>query len=220
MLNTVIFDMDGLLIDSEPLWGEAMKEVFESLNLQLTPSHYMQTTGLRTQEVVEHWHRHFQWKEKTPDQVVGEILESVTGKILDKGLPMEGLLPILDFFQARRFKIGLASSSPLQLITTVLEHLSIRDRFQAIYSAENEAFGKSHPAVYLACVNELHSDPSACIAFEDSVNGMIAAKAARIKTVVVPEAHRRDDPRYVLADLQLASLADFGEKELALLNAI
>ena len=56
-LDTVIFDMDGLLIDSEPLWGEAMQEVFAGMDIHLEPEHYAHTTGLRTSEVVDYWHR-------------------------------------------------------------------------------------------------------------------------------------------------------------------
>src|SRR5690606_35702669 len=119
----------------------------------------------------------------------------------------------------RHFKTGLASSSPMELIQTVVGHLGIRPYFQAFYSAENEAYGKPHPAVYLACAQELGSSPLQCIAFEDSITGLIAAKAARMKTVAVPEAHRRSDPRYVLADMRLSSLKEFTESSLHLLES-
>lgn len=214
MLTTVIFDMDGLLIDSEPLWGEAMKEVFAGMDIHLTPHHYAQTTGLRTSEVVDHWYHVFKWKSKSALEVTDEILENVTDKILKQGVAMKGLEYILEFFKEKDFKMGLASSSPMKLIQTILTHLGISAYFDAIHSAEHEDFGKPHPAVYLACAAELDSLPIECLVFEDSLNGLIAAKAARMKVVAVPEAHRRDDPRYVLADLKLDSLDEFGEEEL------
>jgi len=214
MINTVLFDMDGLLIDSEPLWGEAMKEVFASMNIHLTPSHYTHTTGLRTSEVVKYWQHYFKWEGKSIREVENEILERVEQKILLRGEPMEGIRYILNFFKERDFKIGLASSSPMNLIRAVLNFLDIRSYFQAVYSAEHEEYGKPHPAVYLACARELNSTPMECIAFEDSVTGLIAAKAARMKTIVVPEADKRNDPRYVLADLQLNSLLEFDEEKL------
>jgi beta-phosphoglucomutase-like phosphatase (HAD superfamily) len=130
---------------------------------------------------------------------------------------MEGLHYILSYFKEKEFKIGLASSSPLRLVNAVLEHLQIKEAFQAVYSAEFEDYGKPHPAVYLACARALGSDPLDCIAFEDSVTGMTAAKAARMTTVVVPEAHNRKDPRYALANLQLDSLLEFNDARLALL---
>jgi sugar-phosphatase len=220
MLTTVIFDMDGLLIDSEPLWGEAMQEVFALMNIHLKPEHYQHTTGLRTSEVVDYWYHHFKWEGKSPDKVTCEIIEAVTAKILSQGAAMEGLDYILPFFRDRGFRIGLASSSPMALIRSVLQHLGIRSYFQAVYSAEFESYGKPHPAVYLACARELESRPLECIVFEDSITGLIAAKAARMKTVAVPEAHRRSDPRYVLADLTLDSLRDFTQEDLSRLQEL
>ena len=214
MINTVIFDMDGLLIDSEPLWGQAMREVFTTVGVSLSPELTSHTTGLRTKEVVSYWHDYFKWNTKSPEQVSTEIIDSVTHKILQEGRAMEGLSYILDFFHARNFKVGLASSSPMRLIQSVLDHLGIRRQFHAVVSAEFEAYGKPHPAVYLACAQELNSSPLACLAFEDSVTGMVAAKAARMKVVVVPEAHKRHDGRFNLADLQLGSLLEFGDAEL------
>lgn len=217
-LTTVIFDMDGLLIDSEPLWGEAMKEIFADMDIQLKPEHYAYTTGLRTSEVVEFWHHHFGWKGKTSEEVADAIVNRVTEKILEKGSAMEGIEYILSFFSSRKFKIGLASSSPMALILAVLEFLNVKHFFQAIYSAEHEDYGKPHPAVYLSCAGELASTPLQCIVFEDSITGLIAAKAARMKTVAVPEKQNRNDPRYVLADLKLNSLTEFTEENLETLQ--
>nr|WP_295867693.1 hexitol phosphatase HxpB [uncultured Chitinophaga sp.] len=217
MINTVIFDMDGLLVDSEPLWGIAMREVFATVGVTLSPELTHKTTGLRTREVVSYWHSYFKWEGKSAEQVTNEIIDSVTAKIIAEGKAMEGLHYILEFFKAKGFKTGLASSSPLRLIEAVLAHLDIREYFQAVYSAEFEDYGKPHPAVYLACAKALHADPLDCIAFEDSVTGMTAAKAARMTTVVVPELHNRHDPRYALANMQLDSLLDFNDQRLTLL---
>lgn len=215
MLTTVIFDMDGLLIDSEPLWGKAMEEVFAGLGINLKPEDYAHTTGLRTSEVVDYWHHHFKWgNSHSPEEVTEDIVDNVTHKILANGKAMNGLHYILEFFKSRQFKIGLASSSPMRVIQSVLKHLDIKEYFDAVYSAEHESYGKPHPAVYLSCADELISSPSECIVFEDSVNGMIAGKAARMKVVAVPEPHNRKDPRYSLADLQLKSLRDFTEEKL------
>ncbi|WP_341843186.1 hexitol phosphatase HxpB [Chitinophaga caseinilytica] len=219
MIQTAIFDMDGLLIDSEPLWGIAMREVFSTVGVSLSPELTHLTTGLRTREVVSYWHNYFGWDTKSPEQVSDEIIESVTAKILRNGQAMEGLGYILDFFRSRNYRIGLASSSPSRLIQSVLDHLDIRPYFDAVSSAEFEPYGKPHPAVYLACAEALNTHPLNCLAFEDSVTGMIAAKAARMKVVVVPEAHKRTEPRFVLADMQLPSLLAFGEAELEKLSS-
>ncbi|MFY0254821.1 hexitol phosphatase HxpB [Chitinophaga sp. 30R24] len=212
MIDTVIFDMDGLLIDSEPLWGIAMREVFATVGVTLSPELTHLTTGLRTKEVVSYWHNYFKWEGKSAEQMVNEIIDSVIKKIVEEGKPMEGLAYILQYFREKQFKMGLASSSPLRLINAVLEHLQIKEYFQEVYSAEFEEHGKPHPAVYLACAKALNSDPLDCIAFEDSVTGMIAAKAARMTTIVVPEAHNRHDLRYALANVQLNSLLNFNDQ--------
>lgn len=210
MINAVIFDMDGLLIDSEPLWNLAMQQVFATIGVDISPELAAKTTGLRTREVVHYWQNYFKWEcDKTNDAICDEIIEAVTHKIINEGKTMEGLHYILDFFQSEKMKIGLASSSPLRLISSVLEHLNIRSQFEAVYSAEFEPYGKPHPAVYLSCAQELGVPPMHCLAFEDSVNGMVAAKAARMKVVAVPEAHNRNDRRYGLADLKLDALTEF-----------
>ncbi|MHB1921653.1 MAG: hexitol phosphatase HxpB [Chitinophagaceae bacterium] len=219
MLNTVIFDMDGLLIDSEPLWGEAMAEVFATLNLHLPPDAHLKTTGLRTREVVDYWHRKTKWTAKSPIQVEQEILDLVRHKIMQSGKAMQGVEYILQFFREKQFPIGLASSSPMDLIQEVLDHLHIREYFQAVSSAQDLEFGKPHPQVYLNCARELKAKPMECIAFEDSITGILAAKAARMRTVAVPDMARWEDPRLAIADLHLHSLLEFSSRELSQLNA-
>ncbi len=210
--------MDGLLIDSEPLWRESMKEVFASVGVEMSIEQAAFTTGLRTPEVVEYWHNEYKWTGKSNEQVTTEILDNVIARILDRGEAMEGLEYILGFFAGKGFKTGLASSSPMRLIDAVVKHLDIGRYFQSICSAELETHGKPHPAVYLACAESLKSHPLECIAFEDSVTGMIAAKASRMKTVVVPEAAKKNDLRFSLADVQLDSLLQFNEEVLARLQ--
>ena len=218
MIDTVIFDMDGLLVDSEPLWVVAMQTVFQTVNVSITPELAAQTTGLRTKEVVNYWHNYFQWKGKTKEKVAEEIIEEVWQQVLRNGKLMDGVLEILRFFKTRNLKMGLASSSPLNFIHQVLSQFELSSYFQVISSAGDEPYGKPHPAVYLSCAQQLNSNPLQCLAFEDSINGMVAAKAARMKVVVVPEIHNRQNPKYALADLKLDLLSEFTETHFEELN--
>ena len=131
---------------------------------------------------------------------------------------MPGLNYIFDFFSTRNFKIGLASSSPLELIGLVMRIAGIEKHVQAVSSAETLTYGKPHPEVYLNCAEQLGSNPLNCICFEDSFNGMISAKAARMKCVLVPHHSQLKEERWSAADLKLSSLQNFGELHLGLLN--
>lgn len=216
-LNTVIFDMDGLLIDSEPLWKEASDEVLAFYGLKVSQSEYLATTGLRTSEFVSWWLRDYKFDDKELAHAASQIIESVTQKIKQKGKALPGIEYIFNFFHTRGYKMGIASSSPLSLIEMVADMFHLRQYVTALSSAEDLDYGKPHPQVYLKCANELDSLPLQCICFEDSINGMIAAKAARMKCVVVPVASMAKDERWSIADLKISSLRNFSELHIGLL---
>ena len=210
-LNTVIFDMDGLLIDSEPLWGEAADEIFARYGFKLTPTQYATTTGMRTKEFVEWWFNLYNIDAAHHSDAERDILKTVVDKVMIKGKPMQGVEHIFNFFIARNFKIGLATSSGADLINVVVDKLGIRQYLHAIASAADLPYGKPHPQVYLNCAAELNSHPTECICFEDSFNGMISAKAARMKCVVVPAHHESLNIKFNAADLKLSSLQNFND---------
>ena len=130
---------------------------------------------------------------------------------------MPGIPYIFEFFKERGFKTGLASSSPQELIDLVTRMIGIDTYLHATASAEHLPYGKPHPQVYLNCATALQSDPTSCICFEDSFNGLVAAKAARMKCVVVPEHSQQKQDRWHAADLKLSSLQNFGALHLNLL---
>jgi sugar-phosphatase len=210
-LNTVIFDMDGLLIDSEPLWKLAADELFLDYGKQLTTRQYAVTTGLRTKEFLEYWFRHFNLPGDELYDAEKKIVTTVTDLVKQKGKPMPGVSHIFDFFQEHRFKIGLATSSAPGLINVVIDLLGIRPHLQAISSADDLAYGKPHPEVYLNCADKLEVQPAQCICFEDSFNGMIAVKAAKMKCIMVPSLHDHKNPAWEAADLKISTLNNFNE---------
>lgn len=210
-LNTVIFDMDGLLIDSEPLWGEAADEVFLKYNLKLTTEQHLSTTGMRTKEFISWWFTKYNIPLTNIEEAEEDIFRTVIKKVETRGKAMPGLSHIFNFFIQRNFKIGIASSSPMQLIDVVVDQLGIREYLQALSSASELPYGKPHPQVYLDCAAQLQSSPLECICFEDSFNGMIAAKAARMKCVVIPASHESKHGKFNAADLRISSLQNFNE---------
>jgi HAD superfamily hydrolase (TIGR01509 family) len=204
--TTAIFDMDGLLIDSEPLWYEAAQECLGKFGMIIGEEQYVETTGLRTKEFLQYWFGVFEISHDYISTTEKEITDLVITKVMDGGTMMDGVLEVMELVKQSSLKVGLASSSPLALIKAVLDKTNMHQYFSAICSAEFLPFGKPNPQVFINCAIELGSAPAACICFEDSFNGMIAAKAARMKCIVVPHPDQYHQERWNIADLRLNSL--------------
>lgn len=205
--DAVIFDMDGVLIDSEPLWKIAMEKVFSEVGSNLTKADFQKTVGLRIDEVVRFWHHHEGWRNVTPEKVEQAIVEQMGALIRQNGKPLEGVPEMLKFLAANNKKIGLATSSYAILIDEVLQVLELKSYFNFTHSAEHEEYGKPHPAVYLTAAKKLGVTPARCLVIEDSLNGIVSAKAARMKVVCVPEKTHHPEPRLILADYQFESMS-------------
>ena len=210
--------MDGLLINSEPLWNEAANEVFAKYNIALSDQDYLLTTGMRTKEFIEWWISHFDIKNADIDKLEGEIFDAVVHRVKNAYIAMPGMKQAFDFFTSLHFKIGIASSSPTRLIELVVEMYNLQGIVHQHASAHLLKYAKPHPEVYINCAGLLGSHPLECICFEDSFTGMIAAKAARMKCVVVPDKNVFNKPCWGAADMILPSLEAFGKKELELLS--
>jgi len=213
--EAVIFDMDGLLIDSEPLWHQAELDIFHSLGKDPSTHELIpDTLGMRIDQVVKLWYQLSPWS--------GETLEAVTQRIIARAVTLvdeqRPLLPgveqALEIVRDRGLKIGLASASPLFMLEKVLEMFGLRHFFNHIESAEHLPFSKPHPEVYLLAAAHLEVEADRCITLEDSFNGMIATKAARMRSIVVPDAAYRTDPRWVVADVKLNSLLELTAEHL------
>ena len=198
--EAVIFDMDGVLIDSEPLWKIAMEEVFSSVGCPLTKKDFQKTVGLRIDEVIEFWFQEIGWNELSPKEVENKIVARMIELISTHGEPLTGVLETLDFLRSKNIKIGLGTSSYSVLIEAVLGTLKIANKFDFVHSAEKEKYGKPHPAVYQTVADKLDVTPRKCLVIEDSLNGIIAGKAAQMKVVCIPEKTHIPEPKLNLAD--------------------
>lgn len=219
MLKAVIFDMDGVLVDSEPMWRIVMVKGFRGVGLDFTEADCRKTTGMRLDEVVKFWHKKHQWESKSVFELHDEIIDDLCLMIEEKGVPIVGAVEAVEFFKSHKMKIGLASSSNNKLINTVIKKLGIAKHFDAVHSAEYLPYGKPHPQVFLECAHSLEVHPEECLVIEDSVNGVIAAKAAKMKAIAVPDAEHAGDKRFVIADVQLGSLKEITEETLKLIRS-
>lgn len=208
MIQAVIFDMDGLLIDSEPLWKEAEMQIFNSVGVPLTLEMTDQTMGMRTDEVVKHWHRQHPWDSPDLETVTKQVNATVLELIKQKGQPKEGVEHVIRICEELDLPMAIASSSTLEIISAVVEKFEIGHKFKIIHSAEFETYGKPHPAVYINAAKKIGVDPHHCLAFEDSANGVLSAKAAKMHCIAVPEPELRGDKRYGIADKIVNSLSD------------
>lgn len=206
-----VFDMDGLLLDSERVWERAQITTFGEMGLTLTLDMQRATTGIRMAECFGMWQGFFPGSILEPERIRRRLLELVGGEIRTAGVIKPGAERAIELCVAAGCRIGLASSSPPEIIAAGLERLGMARHFSAVASSEAETHGKPHPAVYLTSAARLGAEPEACIAFEDSIPGVRAAKAAGMYTVAVPEEHNRGRPEYAVADLVLDSLEDLRE---------
>ncbi len=207
-IEAVIFDMDGVLIDSEPVWKDAMEEVFKSVGCPLTREDFQLTVGLRLDEVIAFWYKVSPWKLASPEEVLQRIINRMVELLSANGKPLQGVVAMLEFLKQKGLKIGLATSSYEVLIDCVLDTLKIRQYFDFTHSAEREAHGKPHPAVYITTAENLGVHPQHCLVIEDSINGVISGKAARMQVVCIPEKTHIPNPKLILADYQFENMED------------
>jgi sugar-phosphatase len=134
----VIFDMDGLIIDSEPLWRSAEISVFNTMGYQFTEAMCIQTMGMRIDSVVKFWHKKFKWQTPSIDSVVNNIQNKVIDLVNNQGNPLDGVITTIDLLKRNNIPIAIASSSSTKIINAVVDKLNIKDKFDVIHSAENE----------------------------------------------------------------------------------
>ena len=198
--DAVIFDMDGVLIDSEPLWKIAMEKVFSDLGCSLSKNDFQKTVGLRIDEVIAYWNKDQNLGITNEKRVEDDIINRMIDLVRDHPVPLIGVIETLTFLKSNQIKIGLATSSPNSLLEAVLDGLKIDQYFDVAHSAEFESFGKPHPAVYLEAAKKLNVNPGKCLVIEDSLNGVISGMAAKMKVVCIPEKTHVKESRLLVSD--------------------
>jgi sugar-phosphatase len=208
-MRAAIFDMDGVLIDSEPLWRRVERQVFAALGVELSEADCEQSMGLRTDELVAHWFERFPWSGPPPADVERTLNTEVRRLVERDGTAMPGAIDAVVELHRAGLPIAVASSSPVSIIEAVVSKLGLEPYLSAACSADDEVSGKPDPAVYLTAARRLGVEPAACIAFEDSPRGLQSALAAGMRVIAIPAAQQFDQPVFDRAHLKLASLEEF-----------
>jgi sugar-phosphatase len=208
--QAIIFDMDGTLVDSEPLWFEAERKVFAKVGIDLDKTMVLQTRGLREDEVVDYWYEKYKWNNLSKEEVMDDVLNNVIDLMKERSDLLPGARDTVALAYSLGCKVALASSSHINVINTFLKKFNF-DKFDCVYSAENELKGKPDPAVYLTTCRKLNVEAKNCLAFEDSVNGLRSAKAAGMFCIAIPAQEEKNDERFKIADRIINSLEEVNE---------
>ena len=209
MIEAVILDMDGILIDSERHWQLTERAIFAELGIDLTDQLLVQTRGLRTEEMVAHWSARFSMDGTDPGALMKDYDRRMV-ETMKKEVPlMEGARELIGMFREMGLPVALATCSTQEHIDAVMEKHGLRASFDLLISAAVDMPGKPHPEVFLQTARLLKVNPTRCLVFEDSFNGLVAAKAARMMVVAMPEPMEFSQERFGAADLKIRSLCDF-----------
>jgi beta-phosphoglucomutase family hydrolase len=192
--KAVIFDMDGVMVDTEPLYFEANSRTFHQLGVQISPSAYAEFVGLDAHRM---WVRikNAHGLQQTVPELVALEKDGLHRALLDNPIPiLPGLPELLDTLLARGLTIGLASSSPFKVINTILDKTRLRRYFSALTSGEEVRHGKPAPDIFLLAAARLEINPVSCTVIEDSGHGVAGAKAAGMKCAAFanPNAGKQD----------------------------
>lgn len=211
--KAIIFDMDGVIVDSEKLWKQAENEIFTSFGVKITDKDAEITKAMTTSEVTKFWYAKFPWKITGLEVVEQMVVSRVIDLIGTERCHINGVKSFIEKLKTKNYKIGLATNSPNRIIPTVLQKLDIIHLFDTVSSAEFEKKGKPDPAIYYTTAKKLNTEPENCLVIEDSYSGMLAAKKAGMTVVAFTNGNKEID--FDIADYKID---DFENNEIEFLN--
>ncbi len=207
MIAAVVFDLDGVLVDSEPVWERVRRELVAERGGHWAPDAQRKLMGMSTPE----WARYLSEDLGVglpPDQVAALVIDRMAASYQEHLPLLPGAVEAVHRLAAR-WPLGLASSAPAALIDTVLDSAGLRPYFRVAMSTEQVPRGKPAPDIYLAVTARLGCPPPDCAAIEDSSNGLRSAAAAGLRVIAIPRPQYPPDPDALAAvSLVLPSLAE------------
>lgn len=213
MNKAVIFDMDGVLVDSEPVWHHTIMEYVTEHNIPLTLERLTQSMGTRFDLAIEEWQQELGFTTPTTAQMIVDIKQRMVDAFQDPSILMQGARESIQAVKEYGYPVAIASSSPMVLIESIVTALNAKEDIGVTHSAEYETHGKPAPDVYITTAKMLGVPEENCIAIEDSLNGMRSARAANMKVIAIPdERYTSKDSVGDLADIVLDSLEEINKE--------
>jgi len=216
-IRAVVFDMDGVIIDSEHIWDEVREQLARDWDGAYGPEAQRAMMGMSAPEWSAYMHEAV-GIEAAPEEINAEVVRRMRDRYHEELPVLPGAVDAVRRLR-EKLRLAVASSSNRELIEAVLETLELTDSFEQVVSSEEVPRGKPAPDVYLEATRRLRLDPGHCVAVEDSTNGLLAAAAAGLAVVAYP--NRRFPPTadaLERAALVVDSLDDLTPESLAALR--
>ena len=206
MINAVIFDMDGVMIDSEPLWEKTERILLARRGIDYSPDYRDKIVGLNQRDSGRLLVDTFDLDE-TVEDIINERISILTSIYEEELELIPALVPLLEQLAREGYRLAVASSSPLRVVTFVLDMFSLHNHFLTVVSGDSVGNGKPHPDIYLHTADMLGVVPAECVAIEDSINGLRSAKGAGMYCIAIPDK-RLTPEQFESADVILDSLRE------------
>jgi HAD superfamily hydrolase (TIGR01509 family) len=214
LTEAVVFDLDGVLLDSEQIWDEVREQLARERDGRWHDGAQRAMMGMSSTEWSQYMHDEIGLPEP-PEQISAEVVRRLEGRYRQHLPLLDGAVEAVDRLAAR-WPLGIASSSNREVIDLVLDLSGLAPLFKVTVSSEEVARGKPAPDVYLEAARRLGVAPERSAAIEDSENGIRAAKAAGMRVIAIPNPHFPPDPEALeQADVTLRSLAELSPATVA-----
>ncbi len=212
MIRAVIFDMDGVIVDSEPAHIEAEKRILREHGVEVSTEELREYTGTTAEFEFGDLIRKYQLR-TTVDKLFGEKERALFELLEKETLPMKGVVGLIRSLKKHGFRLGIASSGHKKLVYYYLKKLEIENLFDSVVCAEDIVHSKPHPEIFLKAAEWLNAEPGDCVVIEDSKLGAEAAKRAGMKCIGYKNPNSGDQD-LSQADMIVTDFTELGVQEI------